>query len=150
MNMANEYDDVKQKSFSTRFFVETDKNSYVVGMFVACTAIEVEQYESAKLTEVSAAVYESIGENSQYVNGEVVQGEPRIVPLTKESADAVRQSLIELAVQSISVIQLKLQAGRNLTAPEKAKLNSVLDYIDELSAIDTSKAPDITLPKIPG
>lgn len=149
MAMADEYDGIKKKSFSTRFFVETDKNSYVIAMFVACTAIEAEQYESAKLTEVPYDVYESIGENSQYVEGKVVQGEPRIVPFTKESADSVRKSLIDLAVQSISVIQLKLQAGRNLTFQEKAKLNGVLDYIDELSAIDTSKAPDITLPTIP-
>lgn len=149
MAMADEYDGIKKKSFSTRFFVETDKNSYVIAMFVACTAIEAEQYESAKLTEVPYDVYESIGENSQYVEGKVVQGEPRIVPFTKESADSVRKSLIDLAVQSISVIQLKLQAGRNLTFQEKTKLNGVLDYIDELSAIDTSKAPDITLPTIP-
>ncbi len=149
MYMTDKYDDAKQTSFSTRFFVETDKSSYVVAMFVACTEIEAEQYESAKLTEVSAKVYESIGENSQYVNGMVVQGEPRIVPLTKESADAVRQSLIDLAVQSISVIQLKLQAGRPLTDSERVKLNSVLDYIDALNAIDTYKAPDIDWPVMP-
>lgn len=149
MVMADEYDDVKKKSFSTRFFVETDNNSYVVAMFVACTAVEAGQYEAAKLTEVSYDVYESIGENSQYVEGKVIQGEPRIVPFTKESADSVRKSLIDLAVQSISVIQLKLQAGRNLTFQEKTKLNRVLDYVDELSAIDSSKAPDITFPKIP-
>ncbi|MNP48206.1 Caudovirales tail fiber assembly protein [compost metagenome] len=116
---------------------------------MACSEIEAEQYESAQLTEVSAKVYESIGANSQYVNGEVVQGEPRIVPLTKEGANAVRQALIDSSVQSISVIQLKLQAGCKLTATEKAKLNSVLDYIDTLNTIDTSKAPDIELPALP-
>ena len=147
--MTDKYDDAQQTSFSTRFFVETDKNSYVVAMFVACTEIEAELCESAKRTEVSATQYESIGPHSQYVNGEVVQGEPRIVPLTKESADAVRQSLVDVAVQSISVIQLKLQAGRTLTDAEKFKLNSVLDYIDAVSAIDTSKAPDIIWPQQP-
>ncbi|HEO8935970.1 TPA: tail fiber assembly protein [Serratia marcescens] len=115
-------------------------------MFVACTEIEVTQCESTQLTEVSTKVYESIGPNSQYVDGEVVQGEPRKTPLTKESADAVRQSLVELAVKSISVVQLKLQAGRKLTDTERVKLDSVLDYIDALSAIDTSKAPDIEFP----
>lgn len=149
INMVDKSDGKNETSFGTRFFVETDKNSYVIAMFVACTEIEAEQYESANLTEVSAKAYESIGANSQYVNGEVVQGEPRILPFTKESADAVRQSLIDLAVQSISVIQLKLQAGRKLTDTEKVKLNSVLDYIDALIAIDTSKAPDIEFPEKP-
>lgn len=144
--MTDEIDGEKPTAFVTRYFVETDNNSYVVAMFVACTEIEVTQCESTQLTEVSTKVYESIGPNSQYVDGEVVQGEPRKTPLTKESADAVRQSLVELAVKSISVVQLKLQAGRKLTDTERVKLDSVLDYIDALSAIDTSKAPDIEFP----
>lgn len=144
--MINKNDGKNETSFSTRFFVELDKNSYVVAMFVTCSEAEAEQCELANLIEVSANVYESIGANYKYLNGEMVQGEPRITPLTKENADTVRQSLVDLAVQSISVIQLKLQAGRKLTDAERVKLDNVLDYIDALSAIDTSKAPDIEFP----
>lgn len=73
--------------------------------------------------------------------------------LTKEQliaiAEGKRESLIDQAMQSISVIQLKLQAGRKLTTAETEKLNNTLDYIDEVTATDISTAPDIIWPTPP-
>jgi hypothetical protein len=60
-----------------------------------------------------------------------------------------RDSLINDAMASISVIQLKLNAGRKLTEEEIAKLNAVLDYIDNVAAIDISSAPEINWPVVP-
>ncbi|EFH1528567.1 tail fiber assembly protein, partial [Escherichia coli] len=51
--------------------------------------------------------------------------------------------------QSISVIQLKLRAGRKLTPDETINLNLTLDYIEAVEATDTSTAPDINWPAIP-
>ncbi|EJT8722737.1 tail fiber assembly protein [Escherichia coli] len=65
------------------------------------------------------------------------------------AAEAQRQSLIDTAMASISLIQLKLQAGRNLTQAETARLNAVLDYLDALEMVDTSSAPDIEWPTPP-
>ncbi|EOA6754227.1 tail fiber assembly protein, partial [Escherichia coli] len=45
-------------------------------------------------------------------------------------AEQKKQSLINAAMVNISVIQLKLQAGRKLTQAETTRLNTVLDYID--------------------
>ncbi|MCH6365698.1 tail fiber assembly protein [Escherichia coli] len=64
-------------------------------------------------------------------------------------AEAQRQSLIDAAMASISLIQLKLQAGRKLTQAETTRLNAVLDYIDAVTATDTSTAPDIIWPEQP-
>ena len=64
-------------------------------------------------------------------------------------AEAQRQSLIDAAMASISLIQLKLQAGRNLTQAETARLNAALDYIDAVTATDTSTAPDVIWPELP-
>ncbi|ELL8683005.1 tail fiber assembly protein, partial [Escherichia coli] len=50
---------------------------------------------------------------------------------------------------SISLIQLKLQAGRKLTQAETTRLNAVLDYIDAVVATDTSTAPDVIWPELP-
>ncbi|MGV5943094.1 tail fiber assembly protein, partial [Escherichia coli] len=66
-----------------------------------------------------------------------------------EAAEAQRQSLIDAAMASISLIQLKLQAGRKLTQAETTRLNAVLDYIDAVTATDTSTAPDIIWPELP-
>ncbi|ELL3257287.1 tail fiber assembly protein [Escherichia coli] len=65
------------------------------------------------------------------------------------AAEAQRQSLIDNAMASISLIQLKLQAGRNLTQAETARLNAALDYIDAVTATDTSTAPDVIWPELP-
>lgn len=64
-------------------------------------------------------------------------------------AEQKKQSLIDAAMANISVIQLKLQAGRNLTQAETTRLNAVLDYIDAVEAIDTSTAPGIEWPSQP-
>lgn len=64
-------------------------------------------------------------------------------------AEHRKQTLIDAAMASISLIQLKLQAGRNLTQAETARLNAVLDYIDAVEAADTSNAPDIEWPVSP-
>lgn len=64
-------------------------------------------------------------------------------------AEQKKQSLIDAAMVNISVIQLKLQAGRKLTQEETTRLNVVLDYIDAVTATDTSTAPDIEWPDEP-
>nr|WP_042098028.1 tail fiber assembly protein [Escherichia coli] len=66
-----------------------------------------------------------------------------------EAAEAQRQSLIDAAMASISLIQLKLQAGRQLTQAEITRLNAVLDYIDTVTATDTSTAPNVIWPELP-
>ncbi|END2551922.1 tail fiber assembly protein [Enterobacter roggenkampii] len=47
-------------------------------------------------------------------------------------AEEKRRELIESALQSISVIQLKQMNGRSLTEKEVTRLNDVLDYIEAL------------------
>ncbi|MBD3099420.1 tail fiber assembly protein [Escherichia coli] len=64
-------------------------------------------------------------------------------------AEAQRQSLIDAAMASISLIQLKLRAGRKLTQAETTRLNAVLDYIDAVTATDISTAPDVIWPELP-
>ncbi|TGB95886.1 tail fiber assembly protein [Escherichia sp. E2748] len=66
-----------------------------------------------------------------------------------ETAETQRQSMIETAMASISLIQLKLQAGRKLMQAETTRLNTVLDYIDAVTATDTSTAPDVIWPELP-
>lgn len=66
-----------------------------------------------------------------------------------DAAEAQRQSLIDTAMASISLIQLKLQAGRKLTQAETTRLNTVLDYIDALELVDISGAPDVIWPELP-
>ena len=66
-----------------------------------------------------------------------------------DAAEVKRQSLIDAAMASICLIQLKLRAGRKLTQAETTRLNAVLDYIDAVTATDTSTAPDVIWPELP-
>ncbi|MEH3648270.1 tail fiber assembly protein [Enterobacter roggenkampii] len=93
------------------------------------------------------------------INGRIQPGDdgfPVLVPypeLTKdeqqERAEQQRLALINEAMQSISVIQLKMQSGRTLTENEVKRRDSVLDYIDELESIDISCSLNIILPTPP-
>lgn len=64
------------------------------------------------------------------------------------SAVIKRDSLIASSMRSINFIQLKLQAGRTLSEAEDNKLNTVIDYIDALSAVDLNSAPNIDWPEL--
>ncbi|ELN6851690.1 DUF2190 family protein [Escherichia coli] len=66
-----------------------------------------------------------------------------------EVARQQRQQRVKQAMASVDLINLKLRAGRSLTPEETAKLNAVLDYIDELNALDISTAPEISWPEAP-
>lgn len=66
------------------------------------------------------------------------------------AAEQEKQNRIDEALQSISVISLKLRAGRALTDAEQFRLDSTLDYIDAVTATDTDTAPDINWPTPPG
>jgi len=69
------------------------------------------------------------------------QGKPVLKAITPDYPAMVelqKQRLISDAMQSVSVIQLKLQAGRALSESESVTLAAVLDYIDEVESIDTA------------
>ena len=64
-------------------------------------------------------------------------------------ADAKKQSRLDYASSKIVIWQTKLLMGRKLTTDETASLNAWMDYIDAVTAVDTSSAPDIIWPEIP-
>lgn len=65
-------------------------------------------------------------------------------------AEAEKRARIDAATSRIVVWQTKLLMGRKLTDAESASLNAWMDYIDAVTAIDTSTAPDIKWPPLPG
>ena len=65
-------------------------------------------------------------------------------------AEAEKRARIDAATSRIVVWQTKLLMGRKLTDGESASLNAWMDYIDAVTAIDTSTAPDINWPTPPG
>ncbi|MBK0089465.1 tail fiber assembly protein [Erwinia sp. S59] len=64
-------------------------------------------------------------------------------------AQQKRDALLSVAEQAISIWKTKLLMGRALTDDETLGLNNWMDYIDLLSALDVSTAPDIDWPVTP-
>ncbi|NUH52169.1 tail fiber assembly protein [Citrobacter portucalensis] len=98
----------------------------------------------AGVTTVAPKSDFDVWDGQQWVKDEAAEHKAAI-----EAATIKKESLINDAMASISVIQLKLSAGRNLTPEETERLNAVLDYIDNVSATDISSAPDVTFPEKP-
>ncbi|NKG32131.1 tail fiber assembly protein [Erwinia rhapontici] len=55
-------------------------------------------------------------------------------------AEGKKDNLLAEATQKITVWQTKLLMGRKLTSAESTSLNLLMDYIDDLEAVDTSTA----------
>lgn len=64
-------------------------------------------------------------------------------------AESERERLLSLAQQNISLWQTKLLMGRKLTENEMHQLNIWVDYIDAVSVLDLTSAPDIIWPVLP-
>lgn len=57
--------------------------------------------------------------------------------------------LLSIATQKISTSQTKLLLGRKLDDDETFELNSWVDYIDSLNAIDANTSSEISWPSLP-
>lgn len=63
--------------------------------------------------------------------------------------NSIKESLQSSATQKIVVWQTKLLMGRKLSATETQSLNSWMDYIDLLDAVDPNTPDEITWPTAP-
>ncbi|MDE9659454.1 tail fiber assembly protein [Citrobacter braakii] len=64
-------------------------------------------------------------------------------------AESEKRGRVGAATSKIVFWQTKLLMGRKLTDDESVSLNAWMDYIDAVTAIDTSSAPDIIWPVTP-
>ncbi|WP_244370655.1 tail fiber assembly protein [Rahnella sp. ChDrAdgB13] len=140
--------DIEQPIYETNYFIGVDKNNYVDSMMIALTPAESEDYTRQGLLMLSADIFECIGQDSQYINGEVIQGAPRIVQLTTEAAITIAESKIAEATTHINILQDEIDLGFSQNAG-KTELTRWKTYRIALSRLDLSTAPDITWPEIP-
>ena len=134
--------------YSTRYFIQTDSYKYVIGMLVAISEPEAEGYLAEKLLEVSEEIFESIGQDSKFVDGKVLQGEHKPEILTVKNAKAIKSALLTEANTNTQPWQTQLFLGM-ITDEDKASLTTWMKYYHEVQEIDTSAAPNITWPEKP-
>lgn len=119
------------------------------------TTVYSTEVRSASVVDYIGAIkegYVTIAPTTQF---DTWNGTAWVTDTTAQHASAVaaaeqeKQTRLTTAQQSISLLQTKLLLGRKLTDAETARLNAWMDYIDAVTAIDTSTAPDINWPVAP-
>lgn len=140
--------DINQPVYETHYFIGVDKNNYVDSMMIALTAAESKNYMRQGLQMLPADVFECIGQDSQYINGEVIQGTPRVLELTPEAAKTIAESKIAEATTHINILQDEIDLGFSQNAG-KTELTRWKTYRIALSRLDPSTAPNIIWPEIP-
>lgn len=88
------------------------------------------------------------GEYQQWNGSEWVADEAAQHAAAVVQAEQYKDTLLATAQQSIATLQTKLMMGRKLTDDETDKVNKILDFIDEVTAIDTDLAPSIQWPEL--
>ncbi|EHP7413747.1 tail fiber assembly protein [Salmonella enterica] len=127
------------------------ENGVVVNTIVYDGEAELDIFDNQQLVHIGDKEAVSPGIGWSYSNGEFTappEPERQHEDLVAE-AEQIKQSLIDSALASIDLIQLKLRAGRKLTPEETTRLNAVLDYTDAVTAVDTDAAPNIDWPEFP-
>lgn len=95
---------VDQQPFVLRYFVELDKDDYIIGTYIGFTQIDLDNLLSKGWPEIPESEYKKIGSDSKLVNGSVVQGEHREPILSPEANAAIRDARITRASEMISVL----------------------------------------------
>jgi len=143
---SNKLYDTEQ--FNTRFFLRIDGEKYVTGMFVAINENEAEEYSSKHLTEISGEIYKSVGQDSQFINGSVVQGNPRIPILDIDAKRAILDARLRTASEHIQTLQDAVDLDM-ATDEEKNNLIEWKKYRVLLSRIDPANTDIESWPAAP-
>lgn len=135
----------EQQVYEPRYFIITDESNYVVAMIVAFTQDDTDRCVERALVELPQEVFESIGQDSQYIDSKVVQGPPRSVPLTPEAAKSILSSKMADASVKIQTLQDAVDFD-DATEREKKALIEWRKYRLVLSRLDVQ---NLTIAKIP-
>jgi hypothetical protein len=140
-----------QKEFSEtslKFMFDNEGNIIAASWDASMLAPDNLSVSEIKKTSVPATFFDA---GTRWVfNGK------KIIPFSysqeelQQQAEDERARLISEAKENIVVGQTKLALGRTLTNEQLNKLNTWLDYIDLLEAVDISTAPDVEWPEVPG
>lgn len=135
-------------SFTCRYFIELNAEKYVVGMLIAFSQGEAENFTARSLTELDQETFESIGQDSQYIDGSVVQGAPMVPVLDTEAKRAILAARIRDAGDVIQILTDAEEMGM-ATDEEKSSLTAWKKYRVLLSRVDPETQPPEEWPQPP-
>lgn len=135
--------------FENRYFVSVNAEQYVDAMMIAFSQADAENYSAMELAELTQAQFESVGQDSQLINGEIVKGTPMIAELSAQAKQAILNARLREAAQKVQVLQdaVDLEMARD---EEKTQLTAWRKYRVMLSRADTDTQSPEEWPQPPG
>jgi hypothetical protein len=134
--------------FENRYFISVNPDQYIDGMLIAFSKSEADVYEALSLTELTKEVFESVGQDCQYIDGIIVKGPPMITTLTTEAKQAILSARMRDASEKIQTLQDAESLGM-ATTTESAELKAWQKYRVLLSRVDPGTQPPEEWPQQP-
>jgi len=135
-NLAAEQSEADQiLPFEKRYFVSVNADHYIVGMMIAFSQADAENYSAMELAELTQAQFESVGQDCQLIGGEVVKGPPMVSELSTQAKQAILAARLREATQKVQMLQDAVDLDM-ATDEEKAQLTAWKKYRVLLSRAD--------------
>lgn len=145
---AEANDDSRVEWFNNRYFIEIDSDKYITGMFVAVCQKENIDYTSKNLIEISEEDYQLIGPNSLFLDGVIVQGNPRPAVIDTDTKRAILAAKNRKATEVIQTLQDAVDL-KMATEGESEALREWKKYRVLLGRVDPENWPDTENPGEP-
>lgn len=123
--------------FEKRYFVSVNATDHIDGMLIAFSQADAENYSAMDLAELTQAQFESVGQDCQFIDGEVVKGPPLVPVLTAEASKAILKARIRDASEKIQTLADAVKLGM-AQAGDSDRLTAWETYRVRLSQVDTS------------
>ena len=137
-NLAAEQSEADQVlSFEKRYFVSVNAGHYIDGMMIAFSQADAENYSAMELAELTQAQFESVGQDCQLIDGEVVKGPPLVPVLTAEASKAILTARIRDASEKIQTLADAVELGMAQDG-DSERLTAWKKYRVQLSQLNTS------------
>lgn len=123
--------------FENRYFISVDGGNYINGMMIAFSQSQADGYAALSLTELTKEAFEAVGQDSQCIDGKILQGPPQVPELSAEAGQAILSARISAASEKIQTLQDAVSLGM-ATDTETAALPVWQKHRVLLSRVDIS------------
>lgn len=140
---------VQSVAFEKRYFVSVNAEQYIIGMMIAFSQAEAENYAAMSLAELTQAQFESVGQDCQLISGKVVKGPPMVAELSTQAKQAIFTARLRDATDKIQTLQDAVDLDM-ATDEEKTQLTAWKKYRVMLSRTDADTQSPEKWPQQPG
>lgn len=135
--VLNSEENERVEPFELRYFVSVNDQKYIDGMLIAFSQEDADKYSAQSMPELSKEKFESVGQDCQLIDGEIVKGAPMVAELTTEA----KKGILAARLRDATVTRQTLQDAVDLdmaTDAEVASLTLWKKYCILLTRVDVA------------